>query len=212
MKKIFSIVAVAAVMLFAVKANAQLRLNLGYGPQTYTTTYNNGGEDSFDMNGFLVGVSYNTNISGDLNVNIGVDIRYNTKKDANGAVVFGVPANAEVTKTQMIVDVPILFNYGLKLNNDLKISAFAGPTLSLAISGKTTSSAAVAGWGGATEYDWYSDGDWKQFDLGLAFGLDLGFQKYHFFGGYNMGLMNLTEANNTTVKGNGWFVGFGYDL
>ena len=211
MKKVFSIVAVAAMVLFAGNANAQLRVNIGYGPMTYTTD-NNGNESSFDMNGFFAGARYNTNITGDLNVSIGVDFRYGTKKDANGATLFGLTANSDVTKTQMIVDVPVLFNYGLNLNKDLKISAFAGPMISLALSGKTTSSAAVAGWGGSTEYDWYNDGDGKQLDLGLAFGLDLGFQKYRLFGGYNMGLLNLSSTDNVTRKSGGWFVGLGMAL
>ena len=212
MKKIISIMAVTAVMLFAGMANAQTRLNVGYAPQTFTTTYSNGGEKTFDLNGFFVGASYNTNLTGDLNVSVGVDFRYNTKSDKNGGSLFGVSASTEVTKTQMLVEVPVLLNYGLKLNKDLCVSAFAGPTFSMAFSGKTTTSGAVASWGGSSEYDWYSDGNWNQFDIALTFGLDLGIQKYHFFGGYNMGLLNLTDADNTTIKTKGWFVGLGYDF
>ena len=50
--------AVAACMLFAGKANAQLTLNVGYAPTTLTYTY--GGNDTkMDMNGFFVGANYN---------------------------------------------------------------------------------------------------------------------------------------------------------
>lgn len=204
--------AVAACMLFAGKANAQLTLNVGYAPTTLTYTY--GGNDTkMDMNGFFVGANYNINLTGDLNVAVGADFRFNTKTDKDGASLFGVAATSEVTRTQMLIDVPVLFNYGLSLNSDLRIAAFVGPTFSLALSGKTKSDAAVAGWDGSTEYDWYGDGsDWKKFDIALTFGLELGYRQYRLFGGYNMGLMNLTSTDDATMKANAWFVGLGFAL
>ncbi len=212
MKKVLSIVAVAAMMLFAGKANAQLTVNLGYAPTTLTTTYS-GNDTKMELNGFFVGANYNLNLSGDLNVAVGADFRYNTKTEKSGATVFGVTTTSEVTHTQMLIDIPVLFNYGLSLNSDLRISAFVGPTFSLALSGKTKSDAAIAGWGGSSERDWYGDGsDGKKFDIALTFGLELGYRQYRLFGGYNMGLMNLTSADDATVKAKAWFVGLGYAL
>ena len=149
MKKVFSFMAVAAVMLFAGKAYAQMTVHLGYAPVTYTTTYNNN-DSKMEMNGFYVGANYNVNLTGDLNVGIGADFRFNTKTNEAGANVFGIVATSKTTSTQMLIDIPVLFNYGLSLNSDFRISAFAGPTFSLALSGKTTSDAAIAGWGGTT--------------------------------------------------------------
>ena len=206
MKKVLSFVAVAAMMLFAGKAYAQLTLNLGYAPVTYTTTINNN-DSKVEMNGFFVGATYNVNLTGDLNVAIGADFRFNTKTDESD--ILGV-ATTKTTKTQMLIDIPVLFNYGLSLNSDLRISAFAGPTFSLALSGKTTSDAAIAGWGGTTEDDWYGDNsNRKKFDIGLTFGLNLGYRQYRLFGGYNMGLLNLTDTDNVTLKASGWFIGLG---
>lgn len=204
--------AVAAVMLFAGKSYAQLTINLGYSPTTLTKTYNNN-DTKMELNGFFLGVNYNVNLTGDLNVAIGADLRYNTKTDKNGASFMGITATSDLTRTQLLVDIPVLFNYGLSLNKDIRLAVFAGPTFSMALSGKTTSEAAVAGWGGSTEYDWYGDNsDWKKFDIGLTFGLNLGYREYRLFGGYNMGLLNLTEANNTTLKASGWFAGLGFAL
>lgn len=209
MKKVFSFVAVAAMMLFAGKAYAQMTIHLGYAPVTYTTTYNNN-DSKMEMDGFFVGANYNVNLTGDLNVGIGADFRYNTRTNAAGASVFGVVATSKTTGTQMLIDIPVLFNYGLSLTKDLRVSAFAGPTFSLALSGKTTSEGAIAGWGGSTEMDWYGDNSNRnKFDIGLAFGLNLGYRQYRLFGGYNMGLLNLTTANNTTLKASCWFVGLG---
>ena len=196
-------------MLFAGKSYAQLTLNLGYAPVTYTTTINNN-DSKMEMNGFFVGANYNVNLTGDLNVAIGADFRFNTKTDDAGANVFGIVATSKTTSTQMLIDIPVLFNYGLSLNKDLRISAFAGPTFSMALSGKSTSDVAVIGWGGSTEYDWYGDNsNRKKFDIGLTFGLKLGYREYSLFGGYNMGLLNLTDTDNVTLKASGWFIGLG---
>ncbi len=204
--------AVAACMLFAGKANAQLTVNLGYAPTTLTTTYS-GNDSKMDLNGFFVGANYNINLTGDLNVAVGADFRYNTKTDKDGASIGGITATSEVTNTQMLIDVPVLFNYGLNLNSDIRISAFVGPTFSLALSGKTTAEGSVAGFGGSDELDWYGDdSDMKQFDIALTFGLNLGYRQYRLFGGYNMGLMNLTPVDDVTMKAAGWFVGLGFAL
>lgn len=204
--------AVAACMLFAGKANAQLTVNVGYAPTTLTTTYNSN-DSKMDLNGFFVGANYNINLTGDLNVAVGADFRYNTKTVSDGATVFGITATSEVTHTQMLLDIPVLFNYGLNLNSDIRISAFVGPTFSLALNGKTTAEGAIAGFGGSKELDWYGDNsNMKKFDIALTFGLNVGYRQYRLFGGYNMGLMNLTDADDTTLKAAGWFVGLGFAL
>ena len=97
MKKVFAFMAVAACMLFAGKANAQLTLNVGYAPTTLTYTY--GGNDTkMDMNGFFVGANYNINLTGDLNVAVGADFRFNTKTESDGATVFGVFSSESVAR------------------------------------------------------------------------------------------------------------------
>ena len=212
MKKLFTIVAVAATMLACGKANAQLSINVGYAPQTYTTTYNST-SSVLDMNGFFAGANYNLTLSGDLKVSVGADVRYNNKTDKSSASLFGISASNEITKTQMLLDVPVLFNYGLNLSSNFKLAAFVGPTFSYALSGKETSETAVAGWGGKTEMDWYGDNsNRKKFDISATFGVMLGISHYRLFGGYNLGLLNLTSTDNTTIKGTNWFIGFGYDL
>ena len=207
MKKVLSIMAVAAVMLFAGKANAQLSVNFGYAPQTYTTDVN-GNKSDATMNGLFLGVAKNATLSGDLKVSVGIDARFNFKSET---ATYG--ATLDVTRTQLLVDVPVLFNYGLKLNSDITLSAFVGPTFSYAIMGKTKSDVSVASWGGSTEQDWYDDNsDRGRFDISATFGLKLAINEYSLYGGYNMGLVNLTDANNTTLKGSNFFVGVGLAL
>ncbi|MCR5822315.1 MAG: PorT family protein [Bacteroidales bacterium] len=222
MKKVFAFVAVAAALLVAGKANAQIGIHAGYAPQTYLSKYTTGNNtytDTTKMGGFFVGADYNVNLSGDLNVSVGLQARYNTASDSVSASLFGL-ASGKVKRTnaQILVDVPILFNYGFNLTNDLKLSVFLGPTISYALSGKTTvvTSANVAGFGGSNtnEINWYKadEGNMNAFDLSGTIGVNLDFNGIRFFGGYNMGLMNLSKEDNTTMKGSNIFVGVGYTL
>ena len=210
MKKIFAFAALAAAVLFAGNtANAQLGINVGYAPQSYKMDYTSGSlslKDTTSMTGFFLGVNYNVNITGDLNVSVGLQGRYNTYSDEN--TVLGV--TTKTNSTQMLVDVPILFNYGLSLTDDLKVSLFLGPTISYALSGKTTYTVGSI----ETTSDWYKEDEGNQgaFDLGGTLGVCASFSGIRLFGGYNMGLMNLSKADNTTVKGSNWFIGLGYAL
>ncbi len=213
MKKIFAFV--AAVVLFAGMASAQLGIHVGYAPQTYLGKYTSGSttiSDTTSMTGFFVGVDYNVNITGDLNVNVGLQGRYNTSSESN--TLLGV--TTKVDATQMLIDVPVLFNYGLNLSDALKLSVFAGPTITYALSGttKTTISGSPAGLlDGTTESDWYGDNsNLKKLDVALSVGAAITFSDIKIFGGYNMGLLNLTTADNTTYKGSNLFLGVGYNL
>lgn len=210
MKKVFAFV--AAIVLFAGIANAQLGINVGFAPQTYKTTVTSGSTSStntMNLNGFFAGVNYNINLTGDLGVSLGVNYRMNMGSEET--TVLGV--TAKDTYNQSLVDVPILFNYGLKLSDALKLSVFAGPTINFALSGKTTSTYTVLGTETTTETDWYGDNtDMKKLDLGATVGVNLQYNGIRFFGGYNLGLLNTYDDDNVTRKGSNWFIGLGYSL
>ncbi len=213
MKKVFAFA--AAVVLFAGMASAQLGIHVGYAPQNYLGKYTTGSttiSDTTKMTGFFLGIDYNVNITGDLNVNVGLQGRYNTSSEST--TLLGV--TTKVDGTQMLIDVPVLFNYGLNLSDALKLSVFAGPTITYALSGntKTTISGSPAGLlDGTTEANWYGDNtNRKKLDVALTFGAAITFSDIKIFGGYNMGLMNLTTADNTTIKGSNLFLGVGYNL
>ena len=203
MKKILSFALVAAAMLFAGKANAQLNVHVGYAPQTYKTTVKIAGvetESTADMNGFFAGADFNMAISGDLHLDLGANVRFNTKSDETSGV--------KTSSTQMLIDVPVLLNYGLNIHRDFRIAAFAGPAISFALSGNTNTEVL----GVSTDADWYDGDNRSRFDLSVMFGVSVDFTDFRLFGGYNLGLLNTSKADNTTVKGSNWFVGLGYNL
>ncbi len=216
MKKIFAIAAVAAAMLFAGKANAQLNAHVAYAPQTYKTTVGSN-ETSKDYTGFIGGLSYNINLSGKLGVSPGFYFQYNTSTDSDGLDLGIVRVSGKSTSTQMLFAIPVLFNYGFVVKRDIKIAPFIGPTFSYAFSGKTKGegSANFLGIpvGGESEYDWYgSNAMYKPFSIALTFGLCADLRDFRLFGGYNLGLLNIDARDNYTTKGTNWFVGLGYNL
>lgn len=219
MKKVFAFA--FAVLMFAGMANAQLGVNVGYAPQTYTSTYTNGSNSNTttsNMSGFFAGVNYNTTLTGDLNISVGLQGRFNTSSDTIAAGVGSLAgASVENHYSQLLVDVPVLFNYGLKLTDAVKVSVFAGPTISYALSGKTKTVTSVTLLGNTntneSESDWYGDNsNRKKLDVSATVGLALTYNKVRLFGGYNMGLLNLTSADNTTLKASNVFFGLGYAL
>ena len=109
MKKILSFVAIAAVMMFAGKANAQLSVHAGY--QSYSL-HNNGFSVSDD--GFYAGFSYNAGLDGGFGVAPGVYFAY--------------------VEDVMDIRVPILMNYVLHVN-DLGFGLFLGPNVTVGIAG-----------------------------------------------------------------------------
>ncbi len=219
MKKVFAIL--AATVLFAGMASAQLGINVGFAPQTYKTTVTSGSTSttsSMNLNGFFAGVNYNINLTGDLGVSLGANYRQNFGSDEETVSLLGlVSATAEYSHTQSLIDVPVLFNYGLKLTDDLKISVFLGPTFSFALAGNThfKYSGNLVGFTGDTEgdTDWYGDNsDRKKFDISGTVGVNVQYNAFRLFGGYNMGFLNLTDADNTKLKASNWFVGLGFSL
>lgn len=218
MKKVFAIL--AATVLFTGMASAQLGINVGYAPQTYKTTYTSGSTSttsSMNLNGFFAGVNYNINLTGDLGVSLGANYRQNFGTDNDGLGIGIAGATVENKHSQSLVDVPILFNYGLKLTDALKLSVFVGPTVSFALAGNThsTVTTTVLGVSSTTESDndWYGDNsNRKKLDISGTVGVNVQYNAFRLFGGYNMGFLNLTDADNTKVKASNWFVGIGYSL
>lgn len=219
MKKTIAIVACAAAMLLAGKANAQLGVNVGYAPVTLTSAVTSGNtttKTSSEMDGFFAGVTYNTALSGDLGLAVGLQGRYNTKTSTGSANFVVVSGSDKSTTTQLLLDIPVLFNYSLPLGS-LKLTAFAGPTFSYALYGNThvTTTTTILGSTSTSEndYDMYGDNSTNnRLDITAAFGLQLQYSNYRLFGGYRIGLTDLNTNDNIKTTSSGLFVGLGLNL
>ena len=168
------------------------------------------------MDGFFAGISYNNAIGSGLNLSVGLQARYNTKTSTGSANFVVVSGNDKSTTTQILLDVPVLFNYSLPLGS-VKLTAFAGPTFSYAVYGNThvTSTTTILGSSSTSETDYamYGDNSSNQrFDLTAAFGLQLQYSDFRLFGGYRIGLIDLNSGDYVKTTSSGMFVGLGYAL
>ncbi|MBP5548007.1 MAG: outer membrane beta-barrel protein [Bacteroidales bacterium] len=221
MKKLFSVLALATFMVAAFNSNAQLGVNFGYAPETLTQKTTSGSTTvttTSKTQGLFLGLNYNMKVTGDLKLSLGGQLRYNFSNNADNVNFFGLASgNNKVKTTQIYLDVPVLFNYGLNLSNDLSISFFAGPTLIFALYGNqhVTTTATLLGASATTEtdYDYYGDnGNYNSFDISATAGASLGYKELRLFGGYRYGLLNQYKGDNTTCLIDGFFFGLGYKL
>ena len=186
MKKAFAIVALIAAMFVAGNVQAQTTIYAGYAPETFVT-----GNTSTNYQGFFAGFTKNFGLAKGIGVAAGAQFRINSKS------------------TQFLVDVPILFNYGIGINRDIKVTPFVGPMLSLALAGNSK----VSVGSNTTTTNWYGDNsNQNRFNIYAVFGADLKFNQFNVFGGYRLGLLDLNSSDNIILKNNGFFVGLGYSL
>lgn len=200
MKKTLAIVALVATMFVAGKVQAQSTIYATYAPETFVS-----GNSSTNYQGFAIGFSQNIGLAKGLGVAAGAQFRMNTKSEST--TILGVTSSTK--DNQFLVDVPILFNYGIGINRDLTITPFVGPMLSLALAGNTKYTLGNS----STTTDWYGDNSkTSRFNLHAVFGANVKFSNFNVFGGYRLGLLDLNKSDNIIQKTNGFFVGLGFTL
>lgn len=198
MKKVFVFVALVAAMFVAGNVQAQSTIYAGYAPESFVS-----GNTSSNFQGFFTGFTKNFSLTKGIGVAAGAEFRMNTK---SGDAFFGFGTGKS---TQTLIDVPILFNYGIGINRDITITPFVGPMVSLALTGNTKTTIGNSSFNN----NWYGDNSsLSRFNLYAVFGADLKFSQFNLFGGYRLGLLDLNSNNNITMKANGFFIGLGFSL
>ena len=191
-------VALVAALFIAGNVQAQSTVYATYAPESFVT-----GNSSNNYQGFALGFVQNVGVAKGIGVAAGGQFRMNMKSETSTLL--------NVKENQILVDVPILFNYNIAVNRDLSIIPFVGPMPSLAISGSTKTTENVLG--NTVTVNWYGDNsNLNRFNLYAVFGADVKFTNFNLFGGYRLGLLDINKSNNVTTKTNGLFVGLGFTL
>ena len=202
MKKVLASVAFVAALFVAGNVQAQSTVYATYAPETFVT-----GNSSTNYQGFALGFTQNVGLAKGIGVAAGAQFRMNMRSEST--TLLGVTGTNK--ENQILVDVPILFNYKIAVNRDLTIIPFVGPMPSLALTGSTKFSETLLGT--TTTTDWYGDNSNKsRFNLYAVFGADVKFTNFNLFGGYRLGLLDLNKSDNVITKANGLFVGLGFTL
>lgn len=118
--------------------------------------------------------------------------------------------NVNVTANMLYLEVPVNIIYKIDLNAanmPVKFNVNVGPYLAYGVGGKTS----IEIGGPSFSYDTFSDdGGYKKFDLGLGLGVGFEFGKITANCGWEMGLINVVDAEDTDVKTMNGYLSIGY--
>lgn len=186
MKKIYFILAAAA-LFFAVDANAQVGVGIGY--NLLNTTQSLGDEtDDDSLNGFYVEATYDFNFLeknwGSLGIQPG--IRYTFGGESDSEEVLGVTTRASLAEHYL--DLPVNVKYAYEaIPSKLDVYAFAGPVFSFGLASSLSASVNDE----VVKTNNYKDTNYGRFDI--KFGLGAGVtivEKLNVKLGYNIGMLN----------------------
>lgn len=220
MKKIFSFVAVAAALLVAGNANAQLSVNGGFLGNVLSTTYKYtdalGNEHKSDTSyanglGFYAGASYNVPITSFFGIAPGLYFSYAGKSEEKTTT--GTKYTDVVD--MMDLNIPILFNFKWEITDFFGIMGFVGPNFRYGLNYKETYK-----YNDNITKDYVitpykkADGADKpalsRFDLGVNFGAGVHFNAFRVEVGYNLGLLDIDNSKEYTTNSNHVYVGVGF--
>lgn len=102
------------------------------------------------------------------------------------------------------LQLPFHIAYKIKLSENIRISAEAGPYLACGLGGKIKSDAG--------KVNTFGDGRLKKFDMGA--GLGLGFEFYRNFirAGYDYGFINISDIKGTKIRNSNFFIISGFSF
>ena len=188
MKKFFSIVLAASLMLIGTQAFAQMSVNAGYLNSTLKTS-----NTSDNANGAYAGVSFNIPIAGGLAVAPGVYYSMLTSKETAS---LGTIFSGSGTFMEHAVNVPVYVNYGIDLARDTKVFLFGGPTLQYGLASTVKYDANVAGVSGSKTTSNYDNANYNRMNVYLGGGMGFQISALQITVGYDYGMMNQYKGDN----------------
>lgn len=201
MKKILTTILAASMMLLGTQAFAQVSVGAGYKMLSHKTEKS----DPTVLNGAYVGADYNIHLVGGLNVAPGVYYSFVTKSDSASAL--GGLVSGTGNWNEHYLTVPVHFNYGFNLSNDIKAFVFAGPSADFGLASSYKITGNAVGASAEKTIDMYDNDNYKRFDvkLGGGVGLDI-LDVTRVKVGYDFGMLN-RGADNATMHSNQLYVG-----
>ena len=189
MKKFFSTLLAASLMLLGTQAFAQMSVNAGY----LNSTLKTGNSDPSNANGAYAGVSFNVPIAGALGIAPGVYYSLITSKST---AALGTIFSGSGTFTEHAINVPVYVNYGIDLARDTNVFIFGGPTLQYGLSSKVKYDANVAGVSGSTTSNNYDNDNYNRMNVYLGGGIGFQVSAIQITVGYDYGMMNQIKGDN----------------
>lgn len=227
MKKVYTIVLAAALMLLGTQAKAQLNIGVGYlnSTEITTTTSNNNELSRMGLNGLFLGASYNIEIVNGFGVAPGfyVDVLF---AEYNRAIY---AYSDRRTKRKVDLNVPINLTYRYEVNDKFAILVYAGPVFQYGVSYKYNwypKTEGIINISGAESYNMYdkdqenkiivlSEGKERIYNpfniyLGGGAGVQLGDIQIHV--GYDHSLLNCARTDGYNTRRSQIKVGVNFEF
>ena len=189
MKKIFSTLLVASLMLLGTQAFAQISFNAGY----LNSSIKVGNNDPSNANGAFAGVSFNVPLMGGLAIAPGFYYSMITSKSTAN---LGSIASGSGTFMEHAINVPVYLNYNIALNRDTNFFIFGGPTCQYGLSSKIKYDGNVLGISGSSTADNYKNDNYNRMNVYLGGGIGINAGGYMITLGYDYGMMNQYKGDN----------------
>lgn len=190
MKKIFSTLLVASLMLLGTNAFAQMSVNAGYLNSTLATNNN-----SDNANGAYAGVSFNIPVAGGLAVAPGVYYSMLTSKET---AALGSIASGSGTFMEHALNVPVYLNYGIDLARDTRFFVFGGPTVQYGLASTVKYEGNVLGVSGSSTVNNYDNQNFNRLNVYLGGGVGFTVAGIQIHVGYDYGMLNQYKGDNAT--------------
>ena len=190
MKKIFSALLVASLMLLGTNAFAQMSVNAGYLNSTLATNNN-----SDNANGAYAGVSFNIPVAGGLAVAPGVYYSMLTSKET---AALGSIASGSGTFMEHALNVPVYLNYGIDLARDTRFFVFGGPTVQYGLASTVKYEGNVLGVSGSSTVNNYDNQNFNRLNVYLGGGVGFTVAGIQIHVGYDYGMLNQYKGDNAT--------------
>ena len=191
MKKIFSIVLAASLMLIGTQAFAQMSVNAGYLNSTLKT-----GNNADNANGAYAGVSFNIPVAGGFGIAPGVYYSMIGSKSGDAATIFGVNISGSSTFMEHAINVPVYLNYGYELARDTKIFVFGGPTVQYGLASTVKYDGSVGSASGSKTYSNYDNENFNRMNVYVGGGMGFQISALQITVGYDYGMMNQYKGDN----------------
>ena len=196
MKKFFSTLLAASLMLIGTQAFAQTSVNAGY--LNSSQSFSESNSNSINSNGAYAGISFNIPLAGGFGIAPGLYYSMITNKSGSTGTILGIPVSASSTFMEHAVNVPLYLNYNLNLASDSNFFIFAGPTAQYGIASSTKLAGGVGDNSAEKKYDNYDNENYNRFNVYLGGGVGFQVSAIQITVGYDYGLMNLYKGENAT--------------
>ena len=207
MKKIFSTLLAATLMLVGTNVFAQMSLNAGYLNSTETVK---GNSNSVNSHGAFAGVSFNIPIAGGLGIAPGVYYSMITNKDTASGSILGISLSGAKTFMEHAINAPVYLNYGLELSRDAKFFVFGGPTVQYGLASTYKVEGSAGGVGGQSTINNYDNENYNRLNVYVGGGVGFQAGAIQVTAGYDYGMTDLNKSDNVEAHRSNIKIGVGF--